>query len=98
MLEFLIRRTDPEGSWFDVHFGDMPSVFKPTVVPSEVIEGPGELRLRLGEMELEINFEDPGVHLIFSGLVDPRLARQIVDDFANGVMRHTGQRARVIEL
>lgn len=47
VLEFLIRRTDPEGEWFDVLARDMKSVFAPTSVTSEVIEGMGDLRLRL---------------------------------------------------
>jgi len=54
-IEFLIRRSDPEGSWFDLAFGDMASVLRPTSISSEVIDGTGELRLRIADIEVEIN-------------------------------------------
>jgi hypothetical protein len=98
VLEFLIRRTDPEGSWFDLKFNDMTSVLRPRSVASEVITGDGELRLRVGDAEVEINFEDPGLAIAFSGPVDPLLARRIVDELAESLAQHTGQRGRVVEL
>lgn len=98
LLEFLIRRTDPEGEWFDVHMKDMEKVFTPRSVGAEVIQGRGHLRLRLLEIEVSITLEDPGVQVSFIGSVDPHAARAIVDEMATNVCRHTGQSARIIEL
>jgi hypothetical protein len=98
LVEFLIRRTDPEGKWVDVHMRDMAKVFTPRSVSAEVIQGMGHLRLRLLEIEVSITFEDPGVQVSFFGSVDPHAARAIVDEMASSVCRHTGQTARIIEL
>jgi hypothetical protein len=98
LLEFLIRRTDPEGEWFDVQMRDMEKVFKPSSIPAEVIQGMGHLRLRLLGIDVAVTFEDPGVQVSFMGLVDAHAARAVVDEMAASVCRHTGQSARIIEL
>ena len=98
LLEFLIRRTDPEGSWFDVNIHDIAAVFTPKSVASEPVRDIGELGLRILGVEVSINFEDPGFHVTLNGSIDERKARALVDEMVLGLCRHTGQRARVVEL
>jgi hypothetical protein len=97
LTEFLIRRSD-EGEWFDLKFGEMPTVFRQLSVPSEVIAGFGELRLKIGEVEVSFTFEDPGIQVGFHGKIDPVLARRLIDEMAGRLAQYTGQSARVVEI
>jgi hypothetical protein len=97
-LEFLIRRTDPEGEWFDVSATDTPTVLRPTSLVTEIVPGFGHLRLLAHGVEVSFTFEDPGIQVTFYGPIDAHSARSIVEEVAAQVCLHTGQSARIVEL
>jgi hypothetical protein len=97
-VEFLIRRTDPEGEWFDVSAADTPGVLRPTTVSSHIVPGFGHLRLLVHGVEVSFTFEDPGIQISFHAPIDEHLARSLVEQVAAQVCQHTGQHARIVEL
>ena len=95
-MEFLIRRTD--GEWFDLPKSAYASTLRPRSVPSEVIPGWGDHRIRVSGVEVSFSFEDPGLHVTFEGDSPEAEAQRIVDEICRNLIEATGQQGVVVPL
>ena len=93
-MEFLIKRTD--GEWFDLHRNDYAKTLRPRTLPSEVVEGWGDHRIRVAGVEVSFAYELPGFQVAFEGDIDEATARQIVDEVLMNIAEVTGQKGEVL--
>jgi hypothetical protein len=96
VVEYLIKR--PDGGWLGVEEELLGPVLTPSSVPSEIVSGWGNHRIRIGECELSFSFEDAGIQIVFDGEIEPEEAMRIADEIRANVERATGQRAALVEL
>ena len=96
IVEFLIRRTG--GEWFDLPKSAYASTLKPRSVPSEVISGWGDHRIRVSGVEVSFSCEDPGFQVTFEGALPEAEAQRIVDEICRNVIEATGQQGVVVPL
>jgi hypothetical protein len=95
--EYLIKRTD--GEWFDLHHDRFNEVLRPSTVPSEVVQGWGDHRIKVEGCELSFSYENAGIQVFFEGEGLPEeLERRIVAEIASRIAGATGQKAAVVEL
>ena len=98
--EFLIRSTDREDDLaFHIGHGEWGNVLRPSSVPSEVIAGWGNLRLRILDSEVSFSDEEVGIQVIFeSGSVSHEQAERIVQEIAGSATRTTGIETEIVPL
>jgi len=95
-MEFLIRRTD--GQWFDLPYSQYAKTLRPRTLPSEVIDGWGDHRIRVSGVEISFSYEDPGFQVAFEDDVPEADARRIVDEVLLNIVEATGQQGKVVPL
>lgn len=76
MFEYLIATDDDE--FLGLHLDRQEAVLRPCGWQSVEIDGPGDYRLRIDGMDIEMNWESPGLHVIFTG----DLSRETADGIA----------------
>jgi hypothetical protein len=95
-VEFLIKRTD--GDWFDLHVSRYAETLKPRSVPSEVVAGWGDHRIRVLGVDISFSYEDPGFQVVFEGELSESDARRIADEICLNIVEATGQAGAVFPL
>ena len=96
MLEFLIKR--PDGAFFNVEEELLGAVLTPTSVPSEIVGGWGNHRIRVADAEISFSLEDVGIQITFDGEISTELALSIAEEIRSNVERATGQHASLVEI
>jgi hypothetical protein len=96
VIEYLIKPV--LGGWFELPSGSNP------YVPRTVSHALGIDRLSanpsliIGDCEVTISYEDPGVQVTFQGPIDPVLAERVVREIADKITEISGQAGRVLQI
>ncbi len=97
MKEFLIRRTD--GDWFDFMNSQLPDILHPNSFPHKVCKGWGTHRIEVMGCQIAFSDEDPGIQVSFeSSEIPDDVARRIVEEICQNMIRATGQQGEVVPL
>ncbi len=95
-LEYLIRPN--EDDWFNLHKDDFEKALRPTSYAFSVIDGWGDHRIEINDVQIAFSYEDPGIQVIFDGDVEQEIADQIISEIKNNLEKTTNQTGRVIQL
>lgn len=95
-MEFLICRTD--GDWFDLPLEQWPRVLHPTSFDYQRTTGFGEYCIEIDKCIVEINYEMPGIQVLFHGEIEWERANQITGEILENISSFTGQSGEVIDL
>ena len=93
MAEYLIRRTD--GEWFDLHRDAYGSVFLRPKTDDRQVEGHGDYRFIRDGVEIEVNYEDPGLHIIVEDDAPSTKVESWLCEFVERLESVTGQDAEL---
>lgn len=96
MHEFLIRRTD--GEWFDLHIDRYPDLFLRDDTTDRRVDGPGDFRFQRSGVEVEVNYEDSGFHILIESGIDSSEAEQWVQEYLNRLCDLTYQKGSILQL
>ena len=95
--EFLIRRID--GEWFSLRRDDYGRALAPISVPSVPVEGYGDHRIRVLDVEVSFTYEDPGIQVSFhGGPIADSVAMKLVEEFLAQLELVTGERGEIVAL
>lgn len=95
-MEFLIRPNEVE--WFDLSQPSFAEAFAPQSVPAKQIDGGGDYRVAIGDVDVFFYYEDPGIHVCFEGEIEEALADRVIEEILANITRITGQQGRIVRL
>ena len=102
MYEYLLRACNSRHIWghaFDVHPSDWPNAFHPKSLPFEVIEGWGNLRLKIEGSEISFSDEVAGIQIAFEDTdLDADRAEFIVEEIRRQAEYFSGQSAEFVRI
>ncbi len=98
---YIIRTIDLDDD-LAFHIADWAVAFRPSSIPSEVIRGWGNLRLRIWDTEVSLANEGPDVQVDFHSdepykSLSEEQEKLIVNEMCESAVRYTGIPAEVIE-
>ena len=96
-FEYLIR-FEGGGRFVFVPPASLAEVLAPRGYGFEPVDGPGDLRVRLGSVEIEYSLEMPGWQITIDGAEDRAWADAVVDTVARQLEEVTGSSAVVVRL
>lgn len=98
MMQYLIKRIDSDGDWFDLHRVLWPKYMRPITIASEPTEGEADYAIRVEGSLIEFNFEVFATHAIIEGEMTKDRARQVMAEILANIEQGTGQRGQIVEL
>lgn len=97
MKEYLIRPVDAD--FFAIPPDEWRDVLRPTSLASQIIEGGGNLRLKVLGAEIAFYDEMDGIHVCFEkGEISEVAANQIVEEIRQRLVEATKEEARAVPL
>lgn len=94
-MEFLIRRTD--GEWFDLHSNRFEEVLRPNSFSSRKVQGNAGYCIEVDNCIIEMNYEMPGLQIIFNGDISHDSARKIVEEICQNITSAIGQSGEILD-
>ncbi len=99
MIEYVIERADQaDASDWPIHKDRIGEFLKPNTLPSEVVAGWGDHRIRVAGIEVSFSWEPVGWCAAFEGEIDQDTAAQIVGEIANNLAAAVEGEARVVQI
>ncbi len=95
-LEYLIRPIDDD--WFNLGRSDFKEAFRPDSFEFSEIEGWGDHRIRINDVELVFSYEDPGIQISFEGTTSISFAEAVIAEILSNIEKATGQSGRIVPL
>lgn len=99
MIEYVIERADQlDASDWPIHKDRIGEFLQPNTLPSEVVAGWGNHRIRVAGVEVSFSWEPVGWHVSFEGDIDQGNAAQIVGEIADNLAAAVEGRAEVVQI
>ncbi|MCL4266280.1 MAG: hypothetical protein KJ069_23945 [Anaerolineae bacterium] len=95
-LEYLIRPIDDD--WFNLAKSNFGRTLRPDSFEFSVIEGWGDHRIRINDVEVAFSYEDLGIQISFEGIANVVFADKVVGEILSNIEKTTGQSGRIIPL
>jgi len=101
MCEYVLRAREEDAvddfRGLGVPYEDWRKAFRPANTPSEVIDGWGNLRLRIEDSDVSFSDEFVGIQIVFedTGMSDDRVDA-IAEEIRQQAESYTGRRAEII--
>ncbi|MBO2455969.1 hypothetical protein [Actinomadura violacea] len=92
MREYLIQARTGDG-WIAFHHDDLAQVLTPAGWECAPVDGWGDHRLRLGEVEIAFSGEPPGWQISFEGEFDSHIADAVIATVTHQLGEHSGREA-----
>ena len=89
-MEYLIRRTD--GDWFDLHADRHADVFLRVGSDDTQVPDSGDFCFKRDGVEVQVNGEIAGLHIIIEPVIDDHLADQWLNEFLQRLQNVTNQK------